>query len=70
MTHGNPVGFQWLGHRAFTAESVGSIPAWGTKTLQVVEQKKKKKRERERERERMIHRSMEQTENPDAYMVN
>ena len=48
MTYGNSVGVQWLGHRAFTAESVGSIPVWGTKTLQVV-QPKKKKREREKD---------------------
>ena len=58
MTYGNSVGVQWLGHRAFTAESVGSIPVWGTKTLQVVQPKKK-------ERERYTDQWSE-TESPDV----
>ena len=42
---GNSLVVQWLGLCAFTAESLGSVPGWGTKIPQAVRcgQKKKKR---------------------------
>ena len=46
----NSLAVQWLQLPAFTAQSLGSIPGWETKILQVVQcgQKRKKKRQRSR----------------------
>ena len=33
---GNSLAVQWLEPHAFTAESLGSIPGWGTKILQAM----------------------------------
>ena len=36
LKSGSSLVVQWLGLRAFTAESLGSIPGWGTKIPQAV----------------------------------
>ena len=40
---GTSLEVQWLGLRASTAVDTGSIPGWGTKTLQAVWRSQKKK---------------------------
>ena len=40
---GNSLVVQWLGLHAFTAEDLGSIPGWGTKIPQAVQNGQKKK---------------------------
>ena len=42
-TLGNSLAVQWLGHRAFTAEGMGSIPGWGDKIQQATRPKKDRK---------------------------
>ena len=38
---GNSLAVQWLGLCAFTAESLGSIPGWGTKIARVAQRGQK-----------------------------
>ena len=38
---GNSLVVQWLGLRALTAESLGSVPGWGTKILQAIQKNPK-----------------------------
>ena len=44
---GSPLAVQWLGLSAFTAQGLGSVPCWGTKTLQAAWRGPKKQKQKQ-----------------------